>query len=377
MLEPSPLHPANRQHLDVMTDAVGIMQHAVGSTPDPAHGYCVDDVARALQVDLLHGRELGWSIVADRARRSFDFLAEAFDDEAGRFRNFLTADGSWTDGIGSEDCQGRALHALGDVIADAPDADLVAAATALFDRALPRALEVRALRAQASVILACAARLRTTPDPTTTEAFRTLAVGFLARFPAGPPLAWPWPESRLTYENALPARALIVAGQALGSAVMLETGLAVLDWLIDVQTTTDGHLSPIGNGFWPRGGQKARFDQQPIEATALLLAAEAAYRVTGYDRHRRAMERAYAWFLGKNDLGVDVADPRRGAGYDGLTAHGVNTNQGAESTLMWLTAVEHIRGIRPGHPATPARIVASRRTIASDRNVALLVASTP
>ena len=157
---------------------------------------------------------------------------------------------------------------------------------------------------------------------------------------------------------------------------MIDTGLGVLDWLIDVQTSTDGHLSPIGNACWPRGGQKARFDQQPIEATTLLLAAESAYHVTAYERHQIAMERAYAWFLGKNDLGVDVADPMRGAGYDGLTAHGVNTNQGAESTLMWLIAAEHIRALRPGHPAAPVRIVASRRTSASARNVASLVAST-
>lgn len=376
MPELSPLHPVNRQHLDVMTDAVGIMQHAVGSKPDPAHGYCVDDVARALQVDLLHGRELGWPAVAERARHSLDFLAEAFDEATGRFRNFRSVDGSWTEGVGSEDCHGRAFHALGDVIADAPDARIVESATSLFEQALPAALGLTALRAQSSVLLGCVAKLGAAPDPATTEACRALADAFLARFPTGPHSAWPWPEPRLSYENALPARALIVAGQMFGSQAMIDTGLGVLDWLIDVQTSTDGHLSPIGNRFWPRGGQKARFDQQPIEATTLLLAAEAAYHVTGYERHRRATERAYAWFLGKNDLGVDVADPLRGAGYDGLTAHGVNTNQGAESTLMWLTAVEHIRALRPGHPAAPVRIVASRRTSASARNVASLVAST-
>jgi hypothetical protein len=377
MPEPSPLHPVSRQHLDVMTDGVGIMQHAIGSRPDPGHGYCVDDVARALQVDLLHGRELGWPAVGDRARHGLDFLAEAFDDATGRFRNFRSVDGSWVDGIGSEDCHGRAFHALGDVIADAPDVRMVEAATALFDKALPAALGLTALRAQASVLLGCAARLGAAPDPATTDACRPLAVEFLARFPSDGDSTWPWPEPRLTYENALPARALIVAGQTFGSQAMIDAGLRVIDWLIEVQTTTDGHLSPIGNGFWPRDGHKARFDQQPIEATALLLAAESAYRVTGYDRHRNAMERAYAWFLGKNDLGADVADPLRGAGYDGLTAHGVNTNQGAESTLMWLIAAEHIRMLRPGHPAAPDRIVAPRRTMASPRNIASLVASRP
>jgi hypothetical protein len=110
----------------------------------------------------------------------------------------------------------------------------------------------------------------------------------------------------------------------------------------------------VGNGWWPHGGAKSRFDQQPIEATALLLAAESAYLVTADDRYRTAMERSYAWFLGGNDLGLDVADPVRGAGYDGLTARGVNTNQGAESTLMWLMAAEHIRTSRHGHPPAAA-----------------------
>lgn len=375
MPEPSPLHPVNRQHLDDMSDDIGIMQHAIGTRPDPAHGYCVDDVARALQVDLLHARELGWPAVAGHARRSLAFLAEAFDDSTGRFRNFRSVDGSWIGGVGSQDCHGRAFHAIGDVIAGAPEARMVKTATSLFERALPAALALTALRAQASVLLGCAAKLGAAPDSATTEACRPMAAQFLARFPAGPRLAWPWPESSLTYENALPVRALIVAGQTFDSQPMVDTGLRVLDWLIKAQTTIDGHLSPIGNGFWPRGGQKARFDQQPIEATALLLAAESAYRVTGYDRHRNAMERAYSWFLGKNDLGVDVADPRRGAGYDGLTARGVNTNQGAESTLMWLIAAEHIRAMRPGHATSVTWTETSLRSVSSRRSDTSLVTS--
>ncbi len=338
-----------------MTDEVGIMQHAIGSRPDPAHGYCTDDVARALQVDLLHRRELGWPAVAGRAWRSLGFLAEALDGATGRFRNFRSVDGSWIAGVGSEDCHGRALLALAEAIADGPDARLVESATSLFERALPAARGLSALRAQASVLLACATKLRAAPDPATAVAFHLLAIRFQARLRSRPASTWPWPESRLTYENALPARALIVAGQTIASEQMVETGLNALDWLIDAQITPDGHLSPIGNGWWPCGGEKARFDQQPIEATALLLAAESAHLVTADGRYLTAMERAYAWFLGENDLGVEVADPKRGASYDGLTPRGVNANQGAESTLMWLIALEHVRAMREAHPAAPAR----------------------
>jgi hypothetical protein len=135
---------------------------------------------------------------------------------------------------------------------------------------------------------------------------------------------------------------------------MVGTGLRVLDWLIDVQVASGGHLSPIGNGWWPRGGEKSRFDQQPIEATALLLATEVAYEVTRERRYLVALERAYAWFLGANDVGVPVADPGRGACHDGLTPGGVNANQGAESTLMWLTAAEHVRRVRAAQATTAA-----------------------
>jgi hypothetical protein len=145
---------------------------------------------------------------------------------------------------------------------------------------------------------------------------------------------------------------------------MVDTGLRSLDWLIDAQTAPDGHLSPVGNGWWRRDGPMSRFDQQPIEATALLLAAEAALLVTGSDRYRVAMERAYAWFLGANDLGLHVADPARGACRDGLEPGGLNLNEGAESTLMWLTAAEHVRAIRtadPGPDRRPELVGASTR----------------
>jgi len=325
------------------------MQHARGSEPDPAHGSCTDDVARALQVDLLHARRIGWPVVADSARRSMAFLTSAFDTATGRFMNFRAADGTWVRGSGSEDSHGRAIHALGDVVAEAPDVALAGGAASLFRRAVPAALRLSALRAQASTLLACDAFLRGADDAEIEAGFRILALDFGARFEASIAPAWPWPERCLTYENALPARALIVAGQRLASAEMADRGLRILDWLIDAQTADDGRLTPIGNGWWFRAGARSRFDQQPIEATALLLAAEVALEMTGDDRYRATMERAYAWFLGRNDVGVELADPVRGACRDGLGPRGANANEGAESTLMWLTALEHIRALRePG-----------------------------
>jgi hypothetical protein len=343
-----PLVPVNRRHIDVLSGELGIMQHAIGSRPDPAHGYCTDDVARALQVDLLHQRELGWAAVAESASRSLRFIDEALDRGTGRFRNFRGSDGAWHPEPGSQDCHGRALLALGETIAMAPDGPLVETAERLFAEALPAAQTLVATRARASVVLGCAAVMHAAPSRGAALALRLQAGRLRASFDSRPASSWPWPESHLTYENALPARALIVAGRSLDTEPMSDLGLVVLDWLILVQTAPAGHFSPVGNGWWAHGGERSQFDQQPIEATALLLAAKAALTMTGRDRYRTAMERAYAWFLGVNDLGLVVADPEHGASYDGLTATGVNTNQGAESTLMWLTALEHVRAIRRG-----------------------------
>jgi hypothetical protein len=360
------LHPISRRHLDVMTGELGIFQHAVGSRPDPAHGYCVDDVARALEVDLLHGRSLGWTAVAESVRRGLRFLEDAFDAESGRFMNFRQVDGEWIDGPGSDDSLGRAMLALGETIAGASDARITETAEGLFARALPAAGKVTSPRAQASVVLACAAVGRATAltgssderdlmlEVAASAAMRRMATGLHVRFLDFARPGWPWPEDTLTYENALLPRALIVAGHRLGADAMLRIGLQVLNWLIDVQTAPKGHLSPIGNGWWPRTGTKSQFDQQPIEATALLLAAEAAHDATGDPRYLAAMEQAYGWFLGANDLRRRIADPTRGSGRDGLTASGVNTNEGAESTLMWLMAAEHIRTIRSRQPGAHA-----------------------
>lgn len=355
MPEPALLPPVRRDHLDVLSDDVAIMQHAIGSRPDPAHGYCTDDVARALQVDLLHARVLGWPAVADRAWRNLRFLQAAFDVTAGRFRNFRSVDGEWLAGVPSEDSQGRAMLALGETVAMADDPALADAAGDLFASALPGAQGVGAMRAQSSVLLGCDAAMRARPTDRTALVHRLLARRLRTTFESRAGMAWPWPESRLTYENALPVRALIVAGGRLGVQEMVDTGLGLLDWMIDIQTSPSGHLSPIGNGWWPCGGQRSQFDQQPIEATALLLAAEDAYTATANERYWTAMEMAFAWFLGGNDLALAVADPERGAGGDGLTPTGVNANQGAESTLMWLMALEHIRAVRgPRRVATRA-----------------------
>jgi glycosyltransferase involved in cell wall biosynthesis len=357
-----PLYPVNREHLEALTGPLGIWQHAQGIVPDPSLGYCVDDVSRALLVDLLHRHQLGWVTVRDSARRSLRFLEAAFDPESRRFRNFRDDTGRWLEdgevagrlscgngkaATGSQDSQGRALLALGRLLVEAPEEAAIVSARSLFRQALPAARELTSPRACALALLAADAAQASGERGETTAIFEILA-GRLARaFATTADPEWPWPEAVLTYENGLLPQALLAAGRRLEDEGLSQTGLRVLDWLVRVQTSAAGWLTPIGNaGWWPRGGVRSHFDQQPVEAAGLLLAAEAAFYETRESRYRQTVELAYGWFLGDNELSLPLADPRRGGCHDGLTPGGVNRNEGAESTLMWLTALEHIRRLR-------------------------------
>ena len=340
-----------------MTGPLGIWQHARGIVPDEAFGTCTDDVARALTVDLLHRRSLGWEAVSPSARRSLAFLLAAFDESTGSFRNFRGADGTWLDSGGSQDTQGRALLAIGIAAREAPEVVMRLEAQALVRAALPGALHLTSPRAIASAILGCDAALAAGMTGDVERTFAHL-VGRLRRAFSALDLDgdWPWPEETLTYENALLPHALIVSGRRLGDIRLRSVGLYVLDWLIAAQTSRSGMFTPIGNdGWWPRGSTRSRFDQQPIEATALILAAAAAFEATEDAGYCRAAEAAYAWFLGDNESGLVVADVVTGGCCDGLSEDHVSGNQGAESTLMWLTALETMRQLRTLAMAVRAR----------------------
>lgn len=357
-----PLAAARRAHVDHLTGPLGIWQHAAGRDPDRAFGTCTDDVARALTLDLLQRRVLGWEAVVVSARRSMAYLTAAFDPALGTFRDFRDASGAWLDDVGSQDCQGRALQSLGVAARDAPEVGLQREALALFLAAVPAARRLTSPRAVASAIIGCDAALECGTDDAIAGVFRHLVLRLEGAFaPVLGDADWPWPEAELTYENALLPRALIVAGRRRDDPALRRMGLEVLDWLTASQMTRRGMFTPVGNnGWWPRGGTRAIYDQQPIEATALILAAEAAYAVTDDAAYRRTAESAYGWFLGQNESGLVIADADAGACHDGLEEDGLNPNQGAESTLMWLTAVETIRTMRAhasvrrmrGHGAT-------------------------
>ena len=341
---PAPLPGVVRTHLEAMTGRFGIYQHARGEVADPGLGYCTDDVARAAIVDVLQARTLGRSAIASSLARSVHFLAEAVPPRTGRLRNFRDDDGNWLEREGSADAHARGVQALGIITGEPAEDSISHLAAEVLEEILPVSLELGDVRPWAHVILGCVAATSGRRPPASALIVLEELGGRLFQAFAQTEADWPWPEATVTYENAILAQALIEGGARLGYPAMVVRGLMTLDWLLDAQVAPAGHLELVGNrGWWTEGSEAARFDQQPIDAAAVVEACAAAWRTTGRRSWLDELERAYAWFWGANAIGVPVSDPIAGASADGLTAAGVNANQGAESTLAWLASAERVR----------------------------------
>lgn len=333
----------NPHHLMVLTDGVGVIQHAKFSVPNRHFGYSTDDQARALIVAVKGSNQqphaTDWSALE---AKYLAYLYHAFDEKSGRFRNFLTFRGDWEPlQDATEDVHARAVWALAQTVAHTLNEGHRGLAMQLLEEAIGAALTFTAPRAWAFTILGIQEYLRHFSGATAFRREREeLALRLLQQFEMNQSDNWPWPEDQLTYANARVAHALIEAGKWLPHDRMLDMGLRGLDWLDRVQTAPEGHFVPVGtNGWFPRGGEKARFDQQPVEAYTMLDACLAAYRATRDERWLKSARRAFDWFLGRNDLHVPLYDYVTGACHDGLHADRINQNQGAESTVVWLLSV--------------------------------------
>ena len=257
-------------HLRRLTDSGGLYEHAEGVTPRWEHGYCLDDVARALVVVC---RERDAPELDDLREQYLTFVLEAQELD-GRFHNRRESDLTWSDTASVEDCWGRALWGLGTAVARAPH---------LRERALDafdRGVELRSphRRAMAFAALGAAEVLAVLPQHKKARALMT-AVAIAVGRPAVDK-AWPWPEPRLSYANAVLPEALLAAGAALDSPSLVADGLGLLGWLLDRQTP-DGHLSVVPAGGRGPGDVLPAFDQQPIEVAALADACARAHRIAG------------------------------------------------------------------------------------------------
>jgi glycosyltransferase involved in cell wall biosynthesis len=340
----------NTSHLSQMTDDTGMLQHAIYSVPYCSEGYTTDDNARALIVSTL----LNSSCLSARdehlalSRRYLAFLWLAFHDKTGRFRNFLSYDREWQEEVGSEDSHGRALWALGTVLGNSEDAGLRGAAGRLFEVAAPTTLRFTSPRAWAFSILGMQAYLDRFPGDRSVQGSRDiLANRLLDIYEKTHSATWQWFEKSLSYSNARLSQALLIAGWKCDNKRMIEVGCASLQWLVSEQHRgNDAVFVPIGSrGFFIAGGEKARFDQQPVEACATISACVQAYLLTKGQHWLDEAWCAFRWFLGENDLQVPLYDAVTGGCRDGLHPDRVNENQGAESTLSFLMALLEMQGV--------------------------------
>jgi hypothetical protein len=325
--------PPSYRHLAALSDEIGLFEHAELGIPRRKHGYCVDDVARGLVVNV---REDAPTEELARLTEIYLRFVEAAIAPDGTLHNRRDTAGRWTDEPGLGDWWGRALWGLGTAAVQAPlpltrkralRAFLVLARQRCPH---PRSMVFAAIGA-GELVLAGNAEQRV----------HSLLRDALAIIPESAP-GWGWPESRLRYANASLAEALVIGGAALRDPLLLERGLDALDSLVAIESR-HGHFSVTGTQGKGPSDHDPQFDQQPIELWAIADAAARAFDATGDNRWARTVQLAWAWFLGKNDSGVNMIDLDTGAGYDGLMRTGRNENRGAESTLAALAAQQHAR----------------------------------
>ena len=340
--QPGQLPELKLDHLFRMSDSTGIFQHASFTVPNFVEGYCTDDNARALVLALmLQKLGRGSPRLGAQAATYAAFLNHAFDRPRGRFRNFMSFERHWLEEVGSEDCQGHALWALGLCVAQAGQGSFQMLAAELFEQALPVAADFTSPRAWAFTLIGIDEYLsRLSGDRRANQIRETLTARLVQRFVDAATEDWQWFEDSVSYTNAKLPHALILSGRCMNNPAMLELGLKSLRWLMKIQTSEAGAFRPIGsNGFFPRGKERALFDQQPIEAQATVSACIEAYQATSDMFWVAEARRAFEWFLGRNDLGLALYDPGTGGCRDGLHMDRLSQNQGAESTLAFLLAL--------------------------------------
>jgi glycosyltransferase involved in cell wall biosynthesis len=341
---PYALPPLRLDHVERMSDATGIFQHAIFDVPNFHEGYCTDDNARAFilccLLEEIEGQPPSRKM-SQFATTYLAFLAAALDYDSGRFRNFMSHGRQWLEDAGSEDSHARALWATGTGAGRPHNDGHRRLAAQLFEQGLPAAESFTSPRAWSFALLGIHEYLRQFENRSWINAMReTLTEKLVSLWHACSTEEWPWLEPYVTYDNARICQALILDGKWKPQGETLQIGLKSLRWLVSIQEGHSGCFRPIGsNGFYQREGIRAVFDQQPVEAQAMVSACHQAFRITHDPVWPREAKRAFEWFLGRNDLGLPLYDFNTGGCSDGLHEDGVSENQGAESTLAFQLAL--------------------------------------
>ncbi|MDQ3194283.1 MAG: glycosyl transferase family 1, partial [Bacteroidota bacterium] len=335
----------NLIHFKNLTDSTGIFQHATFSIPNPQEGYCTDDNVRALLVSTMYKMNFNDDSIDWYINKYMTFVYHSFNKDNGLFRNFMSYDRKWLDEVGSEDCNGRVIFVLGYLIKNTQSHSVLGLVKNLFDQTIKNMFHFKSPRALSYIIIGCIFYLNKFSGA---REIKKILKGLSARlnelYINTRTDDWRWYETRLTYVNARLPQSLLMAGQFLDNKEFIITGLESLEWLYKNLYDEEGkYLSLVGNdGWFIKGGIKAKYDQQPVEIPPLIDACYQAYLVTNDDKWIKNLSTSFTWFLGNNDRQELLVDFTSGGCYDGLTSKKVNENQGAESTLSWLTSLHRM-----------------------------------
>lgn len=332
-------------HLMTLTDDTGIYQHASYTVPNRKFGYTTDDNARGALVALNQWKTFGDKSALNMLRKYLSFLGSALNTDSGEVRNFLTFDREWKDEGRNEDPHGRLLWAMGKLVRESPNDALAGFGNQLFRQAVESVSEFTSPRAWAFSVLGIRDYLgKFGGDRNRRLLGENLAGRLLRNYKENSTEEWIWPEDSVTYENPRLPEALIAWGEFTSNDEMTGWGLRSLRWLTELQKDPEeDHLSLIGNDGWlKRGEGKADFDQQPVEAAALIAANWEAYKATEDKYYLNTIYTVFNWFLGRNDLGIPLYDFRTGGCKDGLHPSRVNENEGAESLVSWLLSLQRM-----------------------------------
>ena len=342
---PRPLPEIRIGHFLSLCDGTGMLQHAVYSVADRSHGYCVDDNARALLLSTALNRN-GETRLSDTLTARFAaFIQHAWNPDTGRFRNFMSYDRRWLEPSGSEDSHGRTLWALADHAGGDASPARRRWAASLFKTALPAVENFTSPRAWAFTLLGLDAYCAQFDGDAFAKHLRTrLADRLLSLLAARGSNEWCWFEDGLAYDNPRLSQAMIQTGLATRRPHYTEAGLRSLRWLMSLQTAPSGYFRSVGTESFGKVRQLPdAFDQQPVEALAAISACIAAARADGGAEWPAGARRAFAWFLGENDLKTTLIDSDMGSCWDGLHPDRPNENSGAESVLSYLLGLVEIR----------------------------------
>ena len=325
-------------HLAKLTDDTGIYQHAKYAIPNREFGYCTDDNARALIAMVEYYAQYPEPQALKLLDTYLSFMMYS-QREDGTVRNFMDFDRKWWANEPAHDAFGRLLWAFGTAMAKSPTPEYLSIAKDCFDKSVEH-VQKQLPRGMAYSIFGMSDYLKQFPGASDIKRQLELAAdGLVAQYQENAYPDWQWFEDILTYDNAVMPHALFVAGLTFDNKKYKAVALESCEFLL-ANTFKGDHFSFIGcNGWYERGGKRATFDQQPLEAASTVMMLGAAYDATGDKKFLKLQRKAFDWFLGANDLSIPLYDFRTKGCNDGLMGDGVNANQGAESTLSYFLSL--------------------------------------